>query len=132
MAPLEGNVKGGGDAALGRFGSTHVGTYRDKHSDKAGQAGKNGTDSEADGRFSTEGGKKGDKHNDTDGGDDGILALHVRTGTLLNRCRNLFHPVITLGQAKNPIGCDQAVGYGCCGTGQGKNNCILFHFNFLL
>ena len=91
------------DTILGSFSSPDIGTYGYKHTDKSGQTGEQCTDGKTDGGLHPKGGKQRDEHDHTDNGNDRVLTLHVGTGPFLNRCGDLTHPIISLGQPQNPL-----------------------------
>jgi hypothetical protein len=71
---------------------------------------------------------KSHEHDRADHGNDGVLALHVSSGTFLDGGGDLLHPLVTLGEPQNPLRRNQPVDNRGSGAGQGENNCILFHY----
>src|SRR5512133_3589619 len=126
-ATLEGNVECFVDTGFCRFGGAHIGANRNEHADESGQSGEDRTDGKTNGGLGTESSKQGHEHDRSDHGDDGILALHVGAGAFLDGSGDLFHPIIALRQAQDPLCRNQPVDNRCGSAGQGKYYCVLFH-----
>jgi hypothetical protein len=103
-----------------------VGADRDEHADETGEPRQDGADGEADGGLDTKGSRQQCQDNEDDhanNGDDGVLALHVGAGPLLDGGGDLAHPLVALGKTQYPLGGDQPVHDGRNGAGQGEINC---------
>ena len=90
-AAAEGDIQCGGDAAARRFGSAHIGAYRNVHADVAGGTGKYRADDEADRGLAAK--ENADQHSKHDAryGDGGVLFIQVSGSAFLDGGGNAAH-----------------------------------------
>ena len=105
-AGLEGDVECGAQAALGRLGGADVRAHGDVHADEPRRSGEDRADREADRRPPAELAVEPDheERHHGDARDRDVLPAQVGGGALLDRARDLLHPLASRRLAQQPRG----------------------------
>ena len=103
-AGLEGNVQRGNHALFRSGGGAHVGAYGHVHADEAGEAGKHGSENEAESGEEGHGQKQQHGDNHAHDGDGAVLTLEVRLSAFLNGAGNTLHILIAGGGGEDVFG----------------------------
>ena len=90
-ARAKGDVETAGERFRRRLRGAHVRAHRNVHADKAGGAGQDGPDGEADRHRPRKQKPKADEHDHADAGDGHVLAPEIRLRPLPHRAGNLLH-----------------------------------------
>ena len=115
-AALEGDVERRRDAAAGRLGDAGVGPHRDVHPDKAGGAGEDGADHEAERGLVVLQQPEHERDRHRHRGDDRVLAVEVGLGPLLHRARDFLHALVARRLREQALRDDQSIDNGRSGA----------------